>query len=994
MKDANGSRFELLLGQADWGSCTHEDDDGVERRLTEGWATAAGRDRLPLAFDADTGSLSLSRRILPFRAAAKDTPPDPSRPLGAAADAFGSVYWVAEAGARIDVLSSGSRTVSLFAPADPPAATSPHAKGDFAPAAAAAAVPARLLRGLAVTTEHYLVAGVSPRLPADGSQQPGGLRVFDLVAGGPGLELAWPAAWPFAPHDLAARPCGGLAVLDRTHARVWMLDRRLGTQASFPVEANDALRAEDFEPTQPAGASAAPAVAAARPWFELVVDAAGGRDPAAVEVLADDAVLVMDATGTDGFALLSLYVDGVLAARASTRGVLDLIDARDRRDFVLRGYDCALAPRAVDQPQRLVIASHEGNQCYAFDLLRGSPALTADPIDSCLPMRRFGGKGLVRRAQDVADIEVAQDTGLMYDGAGTWLPLVSQARPRFAARAMLTTPVLDSEVADCTWHRLVIDGCIPAGCTLAIESRAADASAALENQRFLAEPHPMLRANGAELPWLLDGPGAHTDAASGRGSWELLFQRARGRYLQLRLVLAGDELASPRLVALRAWSPRFSYAREYLPAVYREDESSADFLERFLANFEGSFTALEDRIAAAAALFDVRTAPDETLDWLASWLGLVFDRAVDAKRKRLLIRFALPLYAYRGTTQGLRLATQLVLSPCVRPEDLGLPAGSQDQPRGIRIVERYLTRRLPRALLGETVIDAPRWVAPGARWSPAEGAQGLQLRYAEALKRAGVVDAGSPLFAPVPPTEPPGLLQAWSAFCLAEIGSVPQLASALVTSWKAFLSSLSNKHGMGPTLPIVWPIADAQQRVWQDFLTGGLGPDLRRWLGRWQVFLARRYLRADDAGFIGAWGRWPSFDLVPAPDALPTNARALSDWALFETRLEAMAQTAHRFSVLLPTAGPSSDAAALDRQVEFAQRVVRLEKPAHTAFDVRSYWAMFRVGQVRVGLDSLLGIGSRAPELAPQLVIGNGRVGASRVAFERHVPGDRLLLAC
>ena len=969
MKDANGSHFELLLGRADWERCTHVDDAGVDKTLAESWSTASGRDKLPLAFDADSASLSLAARISRFKAAPSDTPPDPARRLGATMDIFGNLYWVADGGARIDVLSSGSRTVSLYATADAPPPSVPTPKGGFAPLAPPV-LPKRQLHALAVTSEHYLVAGLR-----------GGLQVFDLIAGGPALELTWPAVWPFAPHGLAPRPCGGLAVLDRRQRRVWMLDRRLGMQAMFPVEPE---APSAFAPLD--AATGAPLATGASPWFDLEIDELGGADPVAIQVLADDAVLVMDAAGVDGFALITLYMSGVMVARVSAAVVLDLIDADDRPGFVLRGFDCALSPRPEDQPQRLVIAAQDGNHCYAFDLLRGSPALTLDPIDSFLPMRRFNGLGLVRRAATAADIAVPQDTGLMYGSTGAWLPLVSQSRPRYVSSATFSTPPLDSDLPDCTWHRLVFDGCVPSGCSVLVETRAADTIAALADQRYLPEPAPMLRPVGPELPWLRGG--ITTDLAAGRGSWELLFQRAQGRYLQLRLTLAGQELGTPRLGCLRAWSPRFSYLREYLPALFREDESSADFLGRFLANFEGMFTALEDRIVAATALFDVRTAPDSMLDWLASWLGLVLDPAVSASRKRLLIHFAVQLFAYRGTTQGLRLATELVLSECVKPEDFALPVGSQDQPYGIRIIERFLTRRLPIALLGETVIDAPHWVDAGARWRPADGAEGLQQRYAAALLKAGV---SATSFRPVPPTTS---ADTWSSFCATELGAVPQLASALRDAWQTRLTSLGTPAGLGTDLPPVWPSDLGQQAVWQGFVAHGLAPELKRWLARWQSFIARRYQRADSAGFVAAWGNWPSFDLLPAPDQLPLNTAALTDWALFETRLEAMALNAHRFSVLLPSSGPLADAAALARQVDFAQRVVNLEKPAHTAFDVRSYWAMFRIGQARAGLDTLLGIGSRAPDLAPQLIIGSGHVGASRVAFGQQPPRDRLLLSC
>src|SRR5262245_6216757 len=241
MKDANGSRFELLLGAADWGRCTRTGDDGVVRSIASEWADPATRRRSPLAFDDASGALSLARRLSRFRAAPSDLPPDPARRLGAAADSFGSVYAVVDGGARIDVLAIGSRRTSLYARADGAAGVASVMHGDFAPLKPAEPAVPRALRGLAVTREHYLVAGVQPLAGI-----PGGLLVFDLPGGGPALPLAWPAAWPFEPQDLAPRPGGGLAVLDRTHRRVWMLDRRLGMHAVFTVEAPEPARPGDF----------------------------------------------------------------------------------------------------------------------------------------------------------------------------------------------------------------------------------------------------------------------------------------------------------------------------------------------------------------------------------------------------------------------------------------------------------------------------------------------------------------------------------------------------------------------------------------------------------------------------------------------------------------------------------------------------------------------------------------------------------------------------
>jgi phage tail-like protein len=451
------------------------------------------------------------------------------------------------------------------------------------------------------------------------------------------------------------------------------------------------------------------------------------------------------------------------------------------------------------------------------------------------------------------------------------------------------------------------------------------------------------------------------------------------------------------VAALRAWKPRFSYAQRYLPAVYREDRASADFLERFLANFEGQFTALEDRIAAAAALFDVRSANSDTLDWLAGWLGLALDPSLDERRRRQLIRHAVALYAYRGTTQSLRLAVQLALSDCVPEEDFALPSPSQRQPWGVRIVEGFLTRTLPPALLGETTFgDTPRLVAPGQRWTLAEGAEGLHRRWRDWLAAAGRPDAAA-RFAPVPPGDARDA--DWTAFCSATLGVVPQLARAFGAAWAQFAAG-GGAPLLGAALPSGWPSdsetsAEGKRAEWRKFVASLPVSDARlaRWLKRWQGFVARRHLRvavlAERTGL-----NWPEFELLPPPATLPVTKAALADWALFELLLEPMAATAHAFSVLLPISGPQAEREALEQRIDLAKRVVQLEKPAHTRFDVRPYWALLRIGQVRLGLDTLLGLGSREPGLAPPLVLGSGHLGAARVAPRRAVPDDRLLLEC
>jgi hypothetical protein len=97
--------------------------------------------------------------------------------------------------------------------------------------------------------------------------------------------------------------------------------------------------------------------------------------------------------------------------------------------------------------------------------------------------------------------------------------------------------------------------------------------------------------------------------------------------------------------------------------------------------------------------------------------------------------------------------------------------------------------------------------------------------------------------------------------------------------------------------------------------------------------------------------------------------------------MDTIEASAHRFSVLVPEG-------LLPEEAAMVTRIVDLEKPAHTAYDVRRYWDYFRVGEARLGLDTTLGEDSR---FVP-LILGRDYLAAGYLAPDHplDVP-DRLV---
>jgi phage tail-like protein len=984
--DTNGTRFHLLQGEADWSRCR-----------TAGGVPAFDESMRQVQWHAPRNEVTLWQEAFRFPGAEGERPVAIDNRRGAARDRFGNWYWIAPDRESVLVFSSGWRNTSVFWPPEPfETDAGTVAEGRFRPVTIAPPEPVPL-QGLAVTEDRYLVVG---------TVEPAGLLIFDLYAGGPPRQRLWTV--DFEPFDLAPRAGGGVWILARDPGRVWELDRRfelVAPESSLLLSSDPwFVNTDGMDDPEPDGCIPRVPLSLEHGW-----EVPAG-EVVAIDALPGGGVLVLERDDGSGFARVHWLEGGhAHGAPASTQSITRHIRLERREaPFTLVGHDFAVAARAVDDPDdwvaRLYVVGTEGNQAFAFGVKRDDEQLALVPVPGYFPMRLFGGRALVAAGGEP-----------WYDCGDRWVRLMEQKRPRYAEEGELWTPVLDSGEPGCVWHRLMLDACIPPGAGLDVYTRASDdwreltllewltpperralgasdpaaapdafgagAPAAAEDlAEWRQEPSPYLRHTGPELPYL------PREAGVGRGTWELLFQRARGRYLQVRLVLHGDGRSTPRLRALRAWFPRFSYLERYLPAVYREDSESASFLERFLANFEGVFTAIEDRIAAVQMLLDVESAPPEALDWLGRWFGVALDPTWEDDRRRLFLRHAMEFFAARGTVRGLQMALRLTLDECVDERLFTQPARAARNAAPVRIIERFRARRTPRALLGEvsTAVPGPQWLDPAARWEPSLGGAELHRRYREALELADgttfpLVGTGAPA--------------GWEEFAERTLGFAPQVGADERASWQGFLQKryesieeLNEVHGSAWSafddvlLPDDQPALGALADDWRAFLAGTHGH--RR--GLWQSFLARRYRSVSTLN--ARWNtNWADFASVALPDRLPADGPPLVDWFQFEGVVLAMHRRAHRFTVMLPVPRQiRTDTPAQQRRLALARLVLDLEKPAHTVYDMRFYWAMFRLGEARLGDDTLIDLGSRSPQLMAPMVLGEGYLGE---AFPAAPPG-------
>ena len=642
--DANGTKFHLLLGADDWGTRCVLAPTG--QPLAGAFEAARNGQEVVVSFNA-RNELTLGERITIFPTAPANKPPRPSQRRGAAVDELGEIFWISDDEHEILTARPEEAPAVFWSSHPQPVTCKPKVLGGFrAPEDAAAPPPLLTLRGLASLPGGYLVAGVV---------ESRGLLVFDVRSGSTPQQLLWPREVDFEPFDLATTADGGVAVLDARNTRVWQLDRAFAAVAPWLETKTSAAPSFHSIEGQPAPPAAAPVTA--EHGFSTLAGATG------IAALPNGSLLVLVNAGGARFSTIHRYRDGVERDSFSTELANLLIDHDQRGQFSLLAHDVAAVTRGGEQ--LLYVVGADGDQAVVFRLTFENDKMTAEARPELVTLRLFGGKGLA----------VGNDT-VYYDFGDRWLPLVSQNRGRFQRSATVRVVKLDGKQTDCVWHRLLLEACIPPECDVAVATRAANDEALLPLAPLIDEP-PLLRRK--EPP--------HGCSLS---DWELLFQRAKGRYLQIELTLTGNGRATPRIRALRASYPRFSYLDHYLPGAYRENAESASFLDRFLALFEGFFTNIEDRIAAAHLLIDVRGTPADALEWLAGWFSIAFDESWSEERQRLFLQHAVEFFEWRGTTRGLLAALGLALEEC--PDESFFDFSAPMPRTGVRIQEAFRAR--------------------------------------------------------------------------------------------------------------------------------------------------------------------------------------------------------------------------------------------------------------------------------------------------------------
>jgi phage tail-like protein len=104
-----------------------------------------------------------------------------------------------------------------------------------------------------------------------------------------------------------------------------------------------------------------------------------------------------------------------------------------------------------------------------------------------------------------------------------------------------------------------------------------------------------------------------------------------------------------------------------LPGIYQED----DVARSLTGVFDDALAPVLSTLDNFPAYLDPALAPDDFLDWLASWVGILPDETWPVERRRAIVALAVQLHRRRGTAAGLAMHIRLLGASDVEVKDSG-----------------------------------------------------------------------------------------------------------------------------------------------------------------------------------------------------------------------------------------------------------------------------------------------------------------------------------
>jgi Phage tail protein (Tail_P2_I) len=266
---------------------------------------------------------------------------------------------------------------------------------------------------------------------------------------------------------------------------------------------------------------------------------------------------------------------------------------------------------------------------------------------------------------------------------------------------------LDSGLPNQIWHRIYLEGRIPAGTRLRIFVKTYNSEEEKTSAKYIEQP------DWVWCPFRSDqafGKGLVDAKKNESGLFETLLQRRGGpvrrivgRYLEIGLVFESDGRQTPSVHALKIYFPRFSYQETYLPEHFRQEDNvnhelehlpanGADVRERLLASVEASWSPMEAQIANSELLIHPQFTLPDLLPNLATALGQTLPTHWPIARQRRWLMQTGELQQYRGTLRGVELALDILTE--------GSVARGQ-----VVIVENFRLRRTMATILGVSMDD-------------------------------------------------------------------------------------------------------------------------------------------------------------------------------------------------------------------------------------------------------------------------------------------------